>query len=68
MSRRGFRVRVDAPRPAAAWVLVTVASATLLGWPFNFANVIVLPLLFGLGIDSGIHMVARARGEGGDPE
>ncbi len=48
--------------------IVTVASATLLGWPFNFANVIVLPLLFGLGIDSGIHMVARARGEGGGPE
>lgn len=48
--------------------IVTVASASLLGWPFNFANVIVLPLLFGLGIDSNIHMVARARGEGGGPE
>jgi hypothetical protein len=29
--------------------------------PFNFANVIVLPLLFGLGIDSAIHFVTRAR-------
>ena len=27
--RRQFRARVDAPRPASAWVLVTVASATL---------------------------------------
>jgi hopanoid biosynthesis associated RND transporter like protein HpnN len=29
--------------------------------PFNFANVIVLPLLIGLGIDSAIHYVSRAR-------
>ncbi len=29
MSRGTFRSRVDAPRPASAWVLVTVASATL---------------------------------------
>ena len=28
-SRRRFRARVDEPRPASAWVLVTVASATL---------------------------------------
>jgi hopanoid biosynthesis associated RND transporter like protein HpnN len=48
--------------------VVTVAVASLLDWPFNFANVIVLPLLFGLGVDSGIHMVSRARGRGGRPE
>ncbi len=29
MSRRQFRGRVEAPRPTSAWVLVTVASATL---------------------------------------
>ena len=29
MSRRSFRARVEAPRPTSAWVLVTVASATL---------------------------------------
>ena len=29
--------------------------------PFNFANVIVLPLLFGLGIAGNIHMVTRER-------
>jgi len=29
MSRREFRARVDAPRPTSAWLLVTVASATL---------------------------------------
>ncbi len=29
MSRRRFRAQVEAPRPTSAWVLVTVASATL---------------------------------------
>ena len=35
--------------------------AVLMGIQLNFANVIVLPLLFGLGIDSGLHLVARRR-------
>lgn len=40
---------------------MTVAAGVLLDLPFNFANVIVLPLLLGLGVDSGIHSVMRAR-------
>jgi len=40
---------------------LTVAAAVLLGIPFNFADVIVLPLLLGIGVDSGIHLVHRAR-------
>jgi len=43
--------------------LFTVAAAVLLGVPFNFANVIVIPLLLGLGVDTGIHLVQRARAE-----
>ncbi|MEO1190548.1 MAG: MMPL family transporter [Pseudomonadota bacterium] len=35
--------------------------AVAFGVELNFANVIVLPLLFGLGIDSGLHLVARRR-------
>ncbi|MFQ5418016.1 MAG: MMPL family transporter, partial [Myxococcota bacterium] len=27
---------------------------------FNFANVIVIPLLLGIGVDSGIHLIHRA--------
>jgi len=46
-----------------AATLLTVASAVLLGIPFNFANVIVIPLLLGLGVDTGIHLVQRARSE-----
>lgn len=41
----------------------TLATANMLGLTFNFANVIVLPLIFGLGVDSGIHLVIRRRHE-----
>jgi hopanoid biosynthesis associated RND transporter like protein HpnN len=41
--------------------LLTVATAVLLDMPFNFANVVVLPLLLGIGVDSGIHLVHRHR-------
>ena len=43
---------------AALW---TMAVAGLLDIPFNFANVIVIPLLFALGVSSSIHMVARGQ-------
>ncbi|MCW2241223.1 MMPL family transporter [Azospirillum canadense] len=43
---------------AALW---TMAAAGLLDIPFNFANVIVIPLLFALGVSSSIHMVARGQ-------
>lgn len=39
--------------------LFTMASATLTGTPINFANIIALPLLLGLGVDNGIHMVEK---------
>jgi len=39
--------------------LFTAAATVLIGLPFNFANIIALPLLFGLGVDSGIHMAHR---------
>ena len=42
---------------------LTLAAMTLLGLKFNFANVIVIPLLIGLGVDSGIHLVLRAQEE-----
>ena len=44
---------------------LTVAAMVVLGIPFNFANVIALPLLLGIGVDNGIHMVHRARGAAG---
>jgi predicted RND superfamily exporter protein len=33
----------------------------VLGIPFNFANIIIIPLLLGIGIVYSIHMVHRVR-------
>ena len=42
--------------------LLTAAASVVLDIPFNFANIIALPLLLGIGVDSGVHMVHRYRG------
>jgi len=47
--------------PLALASLVLVAIMVTLGMRFNFANVLVLPVLLGIGIDSGIHLVHRWR-------
>ena len=40
---------------------LTIAAGVAFNIPFNYANVIVLPLLLGIGVDSGIHLVMRER-------
>lgn len=50
--------------PLGLATLLTAAMSVLLSMPLNFANVIVLPLLFGLGVASAIHIVQRARATG----
>ncbi|MEC9348065.1 MAG: MMPL family transporter [Pseudomonadota bacterium] len=47
--------------PLALSALITLGAAMVLGEALNFANVIVLPLLFGLGVASSIHLVVRRR-------
>ncbi|ADJ28286.1 MMPL family transporter [Nitrosococcus watsonii] len=37
------------------------AAMVILKTPFNFANIIALPLILGIGVDNGIHMVWRVR-------
>ena len=55
----------DGDGAAACWpALMTVATTVVIDVPFNFANVIVLPLLFGLGVSSGINMAVRGRQQG----
>jgi hopanoid biosynthesis associated RND transporter like protein HpnN len=44
--------------------LMTAATTVALDIPFNFADVIVVPLLLGIGVDSGIHLVHRHRMDG----
>lgn len=40
-------------------LLLTGALNVILDNPFNFANIIALPLLMGMGVDSGIHIMHR---------
>jgi hypothetical protein len=47
--------------PLALGGLLTIAAMALLGISFNFANVVALPLLLGVAVDNGIHLVARHR-------
>jgi hypothetical protein len=50
--------------PLLLGATLTAASMVVLDIPFNFGNVIVIPLLLGIGVDSGIHLVHRARTDG----
>jgi len=65
---RRFRIVLMILMPLVLAAVLTAATGVLLHVPFNYANVIVLPLLIGIGVDSGIHLVLRhqqvAAGEG----
>ena len=58
---RHLRMTIIVLVPLLLAALATSATATLIGQPFNFANVIALPLLLGIGVDNGIHMANRHR-------
>ncbi|MBO6702060.1 MAG: MMPL family transporter [Pseudomonadales bacterium] len=45
--------------PLAMTAMLTLAVSVLIGLPLNMANVVVIPLIFGLGVDNGIHIVKR---------
>ncbi|MFV2059512.1 MAG: MMPL family transporter, partial [Gammaproteobacteria bacterium] len=50
--------------PLLLAALFTTALAVVLDIPFNFSNIIAIPLLFGIGVDNGIHMISRHRSSG----
>jgi hypothetical protein len=47
--------------PLLLAALLTGATNVLLNNSFNFANIIALPLLMGMGVDSGIHIMHRLK-------
>jgi hopanoid biosynthesis associated RND transporter like protein HpnN len=49
--------------PIALASVVTAALTVVIGMPFNYANIIALPLLVGIGVDNGIHVVHRLRSD-----
>ncbi len=47
--------------PVASGFAVTFGIMHLVGMQINPANIIVLPLMFGIGVDAGVHMLHRYR-------
>ena len=60
---RGMRNVVLALLPILIAASFTLASCVALGISLNFGNILVLPLMLGLGVDNGIHMLTRAKSE-----
>jgi hypothetical protein len=64
LRRMGDVVLVLAPLLLAG--LLTLATGVLLDLPLNYANIIALPLLLGIGVSFDIYFVMRWRAGGGD--
>ncbi len=60
---RSLAVTVLILIPLILALLLTTAGSVLLGIPINFANVIVVPLLLGVGVHSGIIFILRYKTE-----
>ena len=62
--REGMLSSVLALIPLSVGAIWTVGAMTLLGIELNMANVIAIPLILGIGIDNGVHVIHRYRIEG----
>ncbi|MCH2173390.1 MMPL family transporter [Myxococcota bacterium] len=49
--------------PITLAAFLTTAVGVLIDQPFNMTNVMVVPLILGLGVDNGIHVFLRFRGD-----
>ena len=58
---RSFKYTLITLTPLFVGAVTTAAVSVFANVPFNFANIIVLPLILGIGVDSGIHLVHRHR-------
>jgi predicted RND superfamily exporter protein len=61
---RNLRHAVLAAAPLAIGVVWALGTMRLLGLSFNFANLVAMPLIVGVGIDNGVHVIHRVRLEG----
>jgi hypothetical protein len=50
--------------PITLAALITIAVGVLFDLPFTIANVVAIPLILGLGVDSAIHVYVRYRDDG----
>ena len=58
---RGWKYPLLVLTPIAVTVVLTFAICVLLGISLNMANILMVPLILGLGVDTGIHIVHRHR-------
>ena len=68
MMRRNIKDTLLVIIPLLLAGLFTMSSTALTGTPINFANIIALPLLLGLGVDNGIHMLEKVRHSANDEQ
>lgn len=57
---RSFKETFYILLPLVLTGILTLAAMVPLGLSFNFANIIALPMILGLGVDNGIHIVHRS--------
>jgi uncharacterized protein len=62
---RSFKFALIGLVPLVVGVLFMVAGMEIFGINFNSANIIVMPLVLGIAVDSGIYIINRFRGEEG---
>jgi len=61
---RGARDTVLAMLPLGLGVVWTAGGMWLFDLQFNLANLIAVPLIIGIGVENGLHLVHRCREEG----
>jgi hopanoid biosynthesis associated RND transporter like protein HpnN len=61
---RSTRDALFALVPLAMGLMSMMGGMRLLGIPYNFANLVAVPLIIGVGIDNGVHIIHRLRLEG----
>ena len=59
--RRALDVILVAAPLLPVWALLTLYIAVLLGLPLNFANIIALPLLLGVGVSFNVYFIMNWR-------
>jgi hopanoid biosynthesis associated RND transporter like protein HpnN len=65
---RSIRYALLGSAPLAVGLLLMIGGMRLIGISFNSANIIVLPLILGVGIDSAIYILNRYRQGNESPE
>ena len=56
---RRWRVVILALAPLSVGITWMLGLTSLLGWKINYINGVVIPMIVGIGIDDGIHIIHR---------